>query len=201
MALSKQEKWERCLARARRIRACVNGLSAEDLLDEETINDFSGIIAEWIHRCPVEWSGLISKAKLEEIKSGYAYATYDHWHGRKTSGELVFEQVVKGASLNRIAYILRSRSRVHKVTKTENNELKAHDTKIKFKGPGHARKEYTSAKIELINPDEILIYNICGIDYSKKSAKIEFNIDQIELNKRINSKTKKWSEWRKKENQ
>lgn len=201
MALTKQQKWDKCYNRALRIKACINGLSQEDLLDEETINDFTGIIAEWIHRCPVEWSGLTSKAKLEEIKSGYSYCTYDHWHGRKTGGELVFEQIIKGASLNRITYILRSRSRVHKVTKAENNKLKKYDTKLKIKGPGQSNKEYLAAKIELIDPDEILVYNICEIEYSKNSAKKEFGIDQKELNKRINSKSKKWTLWKKKENQ
>ena len=49
--LTNQEKWERNLRSARMIRACVNGLIADGIAqDEDVIDEFSGIIAEWIFR-------------------------------------------------------------------------------------------------------------------------------------------------------
>lgn len=169
--LTNQEKWERNLRSARMIRACVNGLIADGIAkDEDVIDEFSGIIAEWIFRNPVRWSGFISAEALKSSKT----PTYDHYFGRKSSGMLVYMYALRGASIKRLAYIIASRSRCHKVTSEENTELKKHDSKGLLKPKPVVASEYVNANIQLIK-EQIPVYIINGIEYDTLTAAAEAN--------------------------
>lgn len=195
--LTKRERWERYLESAELLESFVEGMKVRGTIDNpRMVNKFCGLVAEELHRVPVTHTGFVSKKAHKAKKK-----TPDHYFGRKVSGELIYQMIMRGCSIKRIAMIIWSRSRVNYVTSAENTRLKKFDGKNPNKTWREVLNEYAAAGIQLIHPDEILIYNICGIEYSKKTAKIEFGIDQKELNKRINSRTKKWSQWQKIENQ
>lgn len=146
MALTKQQKFDRCLEAAQMIKASIEGMKAAGLINHRTKDIFSGIIAEWIFRCPKERSGLISVAAVESNKMAD-----DHYFGRKSSGLVVFEQAIKGASANRIACVIRSRCRTHIVTPAENTILKKYQEKTyKIKSKTDIDAEYEYAGIELV---------------------------------------------------
>lgn len=192
--LTKQQKWERNLRSARMIRACVNGLIADGIAeDEDVIDEFSGIIAEWIFRNPVRWSGLIS---LEALKSPKT-PTNDHYFGRKSSGMLVYKYALRGASIKRLAYIIASRSRCHKVTSEENTELKKHDNKELLKPKPMIASEYANANIQLIK-EEIPVYIINGIEYDTQTeaAKAHNCSVQTVVNRCTNDKRGKFPDWK-----
>jgi hypothetical protein len=198
--LTKQDRWDRCMQAAIRIRACVNGLKAENLEnDPETAVFFSGIIGEWIYRLPFDQSGLISKKAANSKRA----PTSDHFYGRTASGQLVYQQVVNGASAERIAYILRSRCRVHLVTSAENTKLKYVDCKKRLKSKTQIQQEYKAAGITLIPRvrKQKYVYLIDGVKYSKDEAMDKLNVSLNQLTYRVNHPGKKWGTWQKKENQ
>lgn len=198
--LTKQDRWDRCMQAAIRIKACINGLKNDGLeKDPETVVFFSGIIGEWIYRLPFDQSGLISKKASNSKRA----PTSDHYYGRTASGQLVYQQVVKGASAERIAYILRSRCRVHLVTSAENTKLKYVDCKKHLKSKKQIQDEYKAAGITLIPRVRKLkyVYLIDGVKYSKDEAMDKFNVSLNQLTYRVNHPGKKWETWQKKENQ
>lgn len=192
--LTNQEKWERNLRSARMIRACVNGLITDGIAeDEDVIDEFSGIIAEWIFRNPVRWSGFIS---LEALKSSKT-PTYDHYFGRKSSGMLVYMYALRGASIKRLAYIIASRSRCHKVTSEENTELKKHDNKQSLKPKPMIASEYANANIEIIK-EQIPVYIINGIEYDTLTeAAVAHNITSVTVKNRcLQDKRGNYPDWK-----
>ncbi len=201
--LTKQDRWDRCMQAAIRIRACINGLKAEGLEnDPETVIFFSGIIGEWIYRLPFDQSGLISKKAANSKRT----PTSDHYFGRTASGQLLYQQVVNGASAERIAYILRSRCRVHLVTSAENTKLKYVDCKKHLKSKKQIQEEYKAAGITLIprvrkQKPHKYVYLIDDVVYTKDEALNNFNISLSQLVYRVNHPGKKWETWQKKENQ
>lgn len=163
--LSNQEKWQRNLRAARMIRACVDGLIAEGIADDDDVaNEFSGIIAEWIFRNPVRHSGYISREAMDSWKT----PTDDHYFGRKSSGILVYRYARAGASIKRIAYIIASRSRCHQVTSEENTLLKAFDCRSLLKTKTQIASEYEAASIHLVKKIKT-VYIIDGIEYDTLS--------------------------------
>jgi hypothetical protein len=169
--LTKRQKWERNLRTARMIRACVDGLIVDGIAyDKDTMNEFAGIIAEWIFRNPVRHSGYISVEALNSKK----VATDDHYFGRKSSGILVYKYALRGASVKKLAYIIASRSRCHQVTSEQNTELKKHDTKGLLKPKPVIAAEYANANISLIKK-KVAIYIINEVEYDTLSAAAENN--------------------------
>lgn len=169
--LTKQQKWERNLRTARMIRACVNGLIADGIAhDDDTMNEFAGIIAEWIFRNPVRHSGYISVEALNSKK----IPTDDHYFGRKSSGVLVYKYALNRASVKRLAYIIASRSRCHQVTSEQNTILKKHDTRGLLKPKPVVASEYAAAGIRLIKK-KIPVYIINEIEYDTLTAAAEAN--------------------------
>lgn len=198
--LTKQDRWDRCMQAAIRIKACINGLKAEGLEDDpETVIFFSGIIGEWIYRLPFDQSGLISKKAASSKRA----PTSDHYYGRTASGQLIYREVVNGASAERIAYILRSRCRVHLVTSAENTKLKSVDCKKHLKSKKQIQEEYKAVGITLIPRvrKQKYVYLIDGVKYSKDEAMNKFNVSLNQLMYRVNHPGKKWETWQKKENQ
>lgn len=179
--LSREEKWERNLRTARMIRACVDGLIADGIAyDEDVMNEFSGIIAEWIFRNPVRHSGYISLKALNSSKT----PTDDHYFGRKSSGILIYQYALRGASVKRLAYIIASRSRCHQVTSKQNTELKKHDTRGLLKSKSVIKAEYASANIEMIKkPVSVYIIDDIVYDTAIDAAKAH-NVSAITVNNR-----------------
>ena len=141
--LSNQEKWQRNLRAARMIRACVDGLIAEGIADDDDVaNEFSGIIAEWIFRNPVRHSGYISREAMDSWKT----PTDDHYFGRKSSGVLVYRYARAGA----------------------NTLLKAFDCRSLLKTKTQIASEYEAASIHLVKKIKT-VYIIDGIEYDTLS--------------------------------
>lgn len=160
--LSQPQKWERNLRAARMIRACVNGLIADGIAeDKDVMDEFSGILAEWIFRNPVRHSGYISVEALNSSKT----PTDDHYFGRKSSGILLYRYALRGASIKRLAYIIASRSRCHQVTSDQNTKLKKYDTRGLLKPKPVQQAEYAAAKITMIKK-KITVYIIDDIEYN-----------------------------------
>jgi len=192
--LTNQEKFERNLRSARMIRACINGLIADGIAeDEDVIDEFSGIIAEWIFRNPVRHTGYISLEALKLKKT----PTNDHYFGRKSSGMLVYMYALRGASIKRLAYIIASRSRCHKVTSEENTELKKHDSKNLLKTKPMVVSEYVNANIQLTK-EKIPVYIINEIEYNTQTeaAKVHNCSVQTVVNRCVTDKRGKFPNWK-----
>lgn len=192
--LSQPQKWERNLRAARMIRACVNGLIADGIAeDKDVMDEFSGILAEWIFRNPVRHSGYISVEALNSSKT----PTDDHYFGRKSSGILLYRYALRGASIKRLAYIIASRSRCHQVTSAENTELKKHDTRSLLKPKPVQQAEYAAAKITMIKK-KITVYIIDDIEYNTLTdAALAHNVGLITVKNRCTQdKRGKFPTWK-----
>jgi hypothetical protein len=192
--LSQQQKWERNLRSARMIRANVNGLIADGIAeDEDVMDEYSGILAEWIFRNPVRHSGYISVEALNSSKT----PTDDHYFGRKSSGILLYRYALRGASIKRLAYIIASRSRCHQVTSTENTELKKHDTHALLKPKPVQQAEYEAAKIIMVKK-KITMYIIDDIQYSTLTdAALAHNVGLMTVKNRCTrDKRGKFPNWK-----
>jgi hypothetical protein len=192
--LSQQQKWDRNLRAARIIRACIDGLIADGIAeDEDVMDEFSGILAEWIFRNPVRHSGYISVEALNSSKT----PTDDHYFGRKSSGILLYQYALRGASIKRLAYIIASRSRCHQVTSEENTELKKHDTRGLLKPKPVQQAEYAAAKIIMVKK-KITVYIIDDIEYSTLTdAALAHNVSSITVKNRCTQdKRGKFPNWK-----
>jgi hypothetical protein len=192
--LSQQQKWDRNLRAARMIRACVDGLIADGIAeDEDVMDEFSGILAEWIFRNPVRHSGYISVEASNSPKT----PTDDHYFGRKSSGILLYRYALLGASIKRLAYIIASRSRCHQVTSGENTELKKHDTRGLLKPKPVQQAEYATAKIIMIKK-KITMYIIDDIEYNTLTdAALAHNVGLITVKNRCTQdKRNKFPNWK-----
>jgi hypothetical protein len=152
-------------------------------------------------RVPKITSGLISEKALLLTRP----TTKDHYFGRKVSGDLIYENIIKGASIIRIALIIMSRARCHEVTRAENELLKKYDCKKKFKTKLDIANEYRLAGIILVakppKPPKN-VYIIYGVEYTSKEAIAKFDISYQTLNQRCTSKAKKgkYTSWTIKKN-
>lgn len=205
MALTKQQQFERCLTAAKLVKVWMDAQIAAGFDSKDEINFTTGIFAEVIHRLPKITSGYISEKAL----TSKGYTTKDHYFGRKISGELIYENIMKGASINRLALIMMSRSRCHEVTSAENTLLKKFDTKKKFKSKLDVINEYEAAGIVLVHLPRVArrktpktVYIIDGVEYTGQAAMEKFGISQSTLWTRCNSKAKKgkYVSWTKKKN-
>lgn len=197
--LTKQEQYERCLEAAKIVESWIQGQIAAGLDSESQMNFTAGILAEVIQRLPKIVSGMISE-KAQKQKGA---TTKDHYFGRKVSGDLILENIVKGASNERVAMIMMSRSRCHEVTSAENTVLKKHDCKKKFKTKLDIANEYRQAGINLISKPPKTVYNINGIEYSSSKEACEaHNISYQTLYTRCKTKSKKgkYASWTMKKN-
>lgn len=107
------------------------------------------MIRNAIFALPSVYTGQISKEALE-LK--WNKRTKEHFYGRTESARrLIYEiQTNPTRSDEALVAFLKSRSRVHKVTAKQNNDLKQYH----IKNPGtHWRKAYKDCGIELIKQD------------------------------------------------
>lgn len=205
MALTKHEKWDRYYESAETIESMIAGLKVTGRINNPRhVKKVTGLIAEELHRVPVTPIGLISKkaAKLKRTP------TADHYFGRKVSADILFKMIMRGCSLDRIALIIWSRSRIIWVTSAENTLLKKFDGKNPHKTWAEVMREYSSANIQLIKharkkKPQKYVYSIEGVVYTRDEACEKFNISYATLTNRCKSESKKgkFTEWLRKENQ
>lgn len=137
------------------------------------------MIRNAIFALPSVYTGLISKEALE-LK--WNKRTKEHFYGRTESARrLIYEiQTNPGRSDEALVAFLKSRSRVHKVTAKQNNDLKQYN----LKNPGiHWRKAYRDCGIDLIKQDlkslksQKYVYFIGNTEYKSISdITEEFNL-------------------------
>lgn len=205
MALTKEEKWQRYLESAETIDAMIAGLKVTGRIDNPRhVNKVIGLIAEELHRVPTTPIGLISK-KAAKLKRP---PTPDHYFGRKVSADLIFKMNMRGCSLERIALLIWSRTRIIWVTSAENTLLKKFDGKNPHKTWSEVMREYSAANIQLIKHERKkkphkYVYTIHGIVYTRDEACEKFNITPSRLTNNCIGADKKgrYTEWQRKENQ
>jgi len=205
MALTKHKRWERYLESAQLIMAFVDGMRINGLLDNpRQVNKVTGLIAEELIRVPKTPIGLISKKAAKLTRT----PTADHYFGRKVSGEVIFKMIMRGCSIERIALLIWSRTRIIWVTSKENTLLKKYDGKNPNKTWKDVLQEYSAAKIELIKRERKkklhkYVYIIHGIVYTKDEACEKFNITSTRLTSNCVGPDKKgkYTEWQRTKNQ
>lgn len=204
--LTAQDKWDRAYKIAELIHASMDGIKRANLhLSEDHMDWYAFEVAQLIYGQPDEVTNYMSKKLLEALDSGSGKVCYEHYFGRKASGRLIIKKVLAGHSIARIAAIIRSRSRVNRVTSAENTRLKKFSSSMDLlKTKAQIQHEYNCAGIELVYvTPKITMYIIDGIEYSKDEAMEKFDIDYGKLYSRCNSTAKrgKYTTWLMKENQ
>lgn len=185
-ALSRREKAELVA------RLCFAAFNEFQNDAEEAKKFISGIVAaEGIFRVPSKLTGLISKKALEKKKQNSKYIpTKEHYFGRQAAADKIFEQIKKQKSFNRVVNIILSRSRVHYTTSEENEALKAYPL-LSW------REAYASVGIELV-PHVTTKQISIGEKIFKSVSEVSehFNVDKQVVYNRINSRSKKWVDWK-----
>ncbi len=196
--LTKQERWQRYLDIADDLCDMMLPLHKKGkLFKKDVFERRAGIIAEEIKRAPNTYSGLIS---IEGIKQ--KTPTLDHFTGRKASGRLILKKIMAGHSVHRIAAILAWSTRVHRVSRTENEDLKKVDTKKPIKSRRDVEWEYSQVVSQMVpftrRREQKHVYNIYGIGYNSKSeAAVAHNCSEQTIHNRcVVNKSKKWSDWK-----
>jgi len=149
-------------------------------------------IAEALFQAGPIHSGLMSK-ECKNLPA--AKMTNEHFFPRKKSADLIMEQVKKGKSVNRITNIILSRTRVHRVTSTQNHYLR------KFQGGNYTnwQEEYAAAGIELIpfERKNAYTYTVEGEQFSTLGEAAEkYGLTPDGARYRFVSKSKKFSNWK-----
>jgi len=151
----------------------------------------TGLIAEAIHRVKPIHTGLISEAAN---KKGVKICK-EHYFGRLASAKLIMKKIAERKwSDKRLVQFIRSRSRVHYTTSAENQELRKYDHL-------YWTKAYKAAGIKLvpfIPRNKKYVYNIDGLEYNSiQDAAQKYSISPELARYRCDSKSKKWTGWKK----
>jgi hypothetical protein len=195
--LTKQERWQRYLDIADDLCDMMLPLHKKGKLNKKDVFERrAGIIAEEIKRAPNTYSGLISVEGMKQKTP-----TLDHFTGRKASGRLILKKIMAGHSVERIAAILAWSTRVHRVARFENEELKKVDTKKPIKSRRDVEWEYSQAVSQMVpfvaRRKQKYVYNIYGIEYNSKSeAATAHNCSEQTIHNRCINNSKKWSNWK-----
>lgn len=142
-------KWQRYLKAGALVKACVDGIKKNKLHNcQDTRNSSAIMFAQLIFNCPDLHTGLISpQGRIQKSYKGFA--TADHFRGRKGSGNVLFDQALKGASVKRLALIIASRCRVHWISSEENNKLRLTASQNPYKTKKQIQEEYDHLNIVL----------------------------------------------------
>lgn len=196
--LTKQEKWERYLDIADDLCDMMRPLHKKGKLNKKDVFERrAGIIAEEIKRAPDTHSGLISVEGMKQKNP-----TKDHFTGRKASGRLILKKIMAGHSVQRIAAILAWSTRVHYVSRQENEELKKVDTKKTIKSRRVVQWEYSQVVSQMVpfkpRRKQKNVYIIHGIEYnSLGEGAAANNCKTTDVYYRcITSKSKKYCDWK-----
>lgn len=198
--LTKEQRWERYLDIADDLCDMMRPLHEKGKLNQKHVFERrAGLIAEEIKRAPNTYSGLIS---IEGMKQ--KNPTLDHFTGRKASGRLILKKIMAGHSVERIAAILAWSTRVHRVSRAENEALKKVDTKKVIKSRRDVEWEYSRAVSPMVpytpRRKQKYVYTIYGVVYNSTSdAASAHNCSERDIYYRcVTSKSKKWSDWKRK---
>jgi len=196
--LTKQQRWERYLDIADDLCDMMRPLHEKGkLFKRDVFERRAGIIAEEIKRAPDTHSGLIS---IEGMKQ--KNPTKDHFTGRKASGRLILKKIMAGHSVQRIAAILAWSTRVHYISRQENEELKKVDSKKTIKSRRVVQWEYSQVVSQMVpfkpRRKQKYVYIIDGIVYkSAKDAMRVHNCSLTVLNSRcIKDKRGNYPNWK-----
>lgn len=143
-----------------------------------------GLLAEALHRIkPANQNKMIS-TKANELPA--SKRCKEHYFGRKASADLIFYQIDKGVSKERLIAIIKSRSRVHLTTSQENMLLRNYSHL-------HWREAYRQADIQLIPYHRNkYVYIVDGIEYNDMNEVTKkFNISNAAAAARFTSQAKK----------
>lgn len=157
----------------------------------EHLQFVTGLIAEGLHRMKPIHTGLISEAAN---KKGVKICK-EHYFGRLASAKLIMKKIAERKwSDKRLVQFIKSRSRVHYTTSQENTILRNYDHL-------YWTKAYAAAGIKLVPfvpRNKKYVYNIDGIVYNSiHDAAQKYNITTANVRYRADSKSKKWTEWKK----
>lgn len=192
-------QWDKFNFAATTVKMSIDGIKSNGKENcERTREHFAEMFAQLIFNCPKLRSGLISKAGRLQ-KTSKKDATADHYRGRKGSGFALYDQAMKGASIERLTVLLASRSRVHLVSKEENMRLRKYASQNPYKSKRQIEKEYLDLGIILFEfvskkkPSKY-DYHIEGVIYTSiKEIKKLFNISADCLTGRC--KSKNYPDW------
>jgi hypothetical protein len=191
-------QWNKFKFAAKVVKMSVDGIKSNEHENCETTREyFAEMFAQLIFKCPKLRSGLISNAGRLQ-KTSKKDATADHYRGRKGSGFALYDQAMKGASIERLTTLLASRSRVHLVSKQENMRLREYASQNPYKSKRQIEKEYLDLGIILFEfiakKPRKYDYHIEGVIYtSVKEVKKLFNISTDCLTGRC--KSKNYPDW------
>jgi len=162
----------------------------DELLRKQAI----GLICDGIHQCPAIPSGLVSFAAKDRTVSNL---TKEHFFSRKISARTIFALYDRGASIQRVAAFIKSRCRVHYVTKQENMDLVKYQQNPNMKT---WRQEYKAAGIVLVpyikKNTKQYIYKIGKTEYNNiQDIANKYGITPMVARYRFSTKAKKWSDW------
>jgi len=198
--LAKEQRWERYLDIADDLCDMMRPLHEKGKLNiKHVFERRAGLIAEEIKRAPNTYSGLIS---IEGIKQ--KNPTLDHFTGRKASGRLILKKIMAGHSVKRIAAILAWSTRVHRVSRAENEALKKVDTKKTIKTRRDVEWEYSQVVSPMVaftpRRKQKYVYNIYDVVYNSTSeAAAAHNCSEKDIYYRcVTATSKKWSGWKRK---
>ena len=153
-----------------------------------------GLISEAIFRGSSISTGLISEKASMAVANGYPYEklTKEHFFGRAGSATKLIKMIRDGKSFNRCLAFVMSRSRVHRVTKQENIDLRKYQGNPEYKT---WHQEYAAAGIELIpyvkKNARVYTYHIDGVEYTDVKTiadKYELSVPGVDYRFRSNSK-------------
>lgn len=196
--LTKQQRWERYLDIADDLCDMMRPLHEKGkLFKKDVFERRAGIIAEEIKRAPDTHSGLISEEGMKQKSP-----TKDHFTGRKASGRLILRKIMAGHSVQRIAAILAWSTRVHYVSKAENEALKKVDTKKSIKSRRDVAWEYSQVVSQMMpfvpRRKQKYVYIIDGVVYNtKKEVAAAYNCSVAVVNNRcIKDKRGNYPNWK-----
>lgn len=193
------EQWDKFNFAAKVVKACIDGVKANRLEKcERTREHFANMFAQLIFNCPKLRSGLISEAGRLQ-KTSTKDATAEHYRGRKGSGFALYDQAMKGASVERLTVLLASRARVHMVSKQENMKLMRSASQNPYKSKREIEKEYSDLGIiltEFVPMNKLYDYLIEGVIYtSMKDIKDKFGLSGAGVKYRCEAKN--YPDWKK----
>ena len=150
-----------------------------------------------IFKLPSIKTGLVSKEALNLPSNK---RTPEHFYGRTESAKRFIKEIKENPNRSDsvLVMFLKSRSRIHYVTKTENMALRSYSKK---NPKTHWRKAYRDCGIELVKnvvqTNQKYVYKIEEVIYNNvKDILDKYDINYSTLYSRCNAK-RKWQNWNK----
>jgi hypothetical protein len=185
-----QQNEERYYSLVRIARAMVLGIQ-----DETDLRTAINCLMNGIFKLPSNKTGLASPAALKLPKNK---RTPEHFYGRTASAERLIKELIEnpGRSDKAIVAFLKSRSRIHYVTKSENMALRSYN---KINPKALWREAYRECGIELVEftvgRAQKYVYIVDDVEYNTvKEAAVAHDISYEAARNRF-FKAKKFPNW------